>query len=168
MTQNKRIAEYATDQQFRQLFADDANGLYVLSLLLTGNSEMAKQCFATGLEECLKERFVFQKWASTWARRIIVRTAVRMIMPRAGTFKAAQTIFREPDKIDLAPDLLPDSSFANILRLQDYERFVYVLSVLEKYSDQEIALLLNVSRSEVSERRARANESCGGYTNRSS
>ena len=160
-SQKKPRAEYATDEQFRQLFADDSNGLYLLSLLLTGNPEMATRCFVAGLDECVKENFGYYKWANTWARRIIVRNAVRMVMPRAGTFRAAQTISSEPDKAEVPQDLLPDSSYANILRLQDYERFVYVLSVLEKYSDQEIAVLLNVSRSEICERRARANQLCG-------
>lgn len=154
-------AEYATKEQFRELFADETNGLYVLSLLLTGDPHMAQTCLVTGLEECVKENFVFQKWAGTWARRIIVRNAVRMFMPSAGTFRAAQTISAESYKIDMTRSSQPGSSFANILKLDDFERFVYVLSVLEKYSDQETAVLLNVSRFEIREARARANRFLG-------
>jgi hypothetical protein len=49
-----------------------------------------------------------------------------------------------------------DVPFASILSLNDFERFVYVLSVLERFSDQECTVLLGISREEVQETRAQA------------
>ena len=47
-----------------------------------------------------------------------------------------------------------DVPFAIILRLNDFERFVYVLSVVERFSDQECAALLGISWKELRETRA--------------
>ncbi len=49
-----------------------------------------------------------------------------------------------------------DSRFAAILALQDFERFVYVLSVLEGYTDRECGTLLGVSPQQIEETRTRA------------
>jgi len=44
---------------------------------------------------------------------------------------------------------LEDTPFAGVLALEDFERFVYVLSVLEGYPDREIAVLMDTSTREV-------------------
>ena len=49
-----------------------------------------------------------------------------------------------------------DSRFSAILALPDFERFVYVLSVLEGCTDQECGALLGVSPQEIEETRLRA------------
>ena len=49
-----------------------------------------------------------------------------------------------------------DVPFASILRLNDFERFVYVLSVIERFSDQECVALLDISLKQMRETRARA------------
>ena len=43
-----------------------------------------------------------------------------------------------------------------VLGLGDFERFVFVISVLEHYSEHECALLLSCSSKEIREARARA------------
>ena len=43
-----------------------------------------------------------------------------------------------------------------VLRLKDYERFVFVLSVLEHYSEHDCAQLLGCSVLEIREARSRA------------
>lgn len=45
-----------------------------------------------------------------------------------------------------------------ILALPDFERFVYVLSILEGCSDQECSILLGVSPQQIQETRLRALE----------
>jgi DNA-directed RNA polymerase specialized sigma24 family protein len=42
------------------------------------------------------------------------------------------------------------------LSLEDFERFVFIMSVLEHYSDHDCALLLDCSVREILESRARA------------
>ncbi len=49
-----------------------------------------------------------------------------------------------------------DPRFSAILALPDFERFVYVLSVLEGCTDQECATLLGVSPQQIEETRLRA------------
>jgi hypothetical protein len=44
-----------------------------------------------------------------------------------------------------------DYAIARILRLEHFERFVFVMSVLEKYSDQDCSVLLGCSRQDVGE-----------------
>jgi hypothetical protein len=38
-----------------------------------------EQCFISGLEECLEGIGVFMEWARLWARRAIIRQAIRMM-----------------------------------------------------------------------------------------
>jgi DNA-directed RNA polymerase specialized sigma24 family protein len=49
-----------------------------------------------------------------------------------------------------------DPRFAAILALPDYERFVYVLSVLEGCTDQQCATLLGASTQQIEGTRLRA------------
>jgi DNA-directed RNA polymerase specialized sigma24 family protein len=49
-----------------------------------------------------------------------------------------------------------DPRFSAILALPDFERFVYVLSVLEGWSDQECATLLEVSPQQIEDARLHA------------
>jgi DNA-directed RNA polymerase specialized sigma24 family protein len=49
-----------------------------------------------------------------------------------------------------------DPRFSAILALPDFERFVYVLSVLEGYTDQQCATLLSVSPQQIEETRLSA------------
>src|SRR5437667_1506219 len=49
-----------------------------------------------------------------------------------------------------------NASMAAVFRLEPFERFVFVMSVLEGYSNQECALLLNCMRQDVVTLRARA------------
>jgi hypothetical protein len=49
-----------------------------------------------------------------------------------------------------------NAAITNILKLRDFERFVFVLSVLETYSDQDCSVLLGCSRQDVREAKTRA------------
>ena len=49
-----------------------------------------------------------------------------------------------------------DAAIASILGLEGFERFVFVLSVLERCSDQDCSVLLGCSRQDVREARIRA------------
>jgi DNA-directed RNA polymerase specialized sigma24 family protein len=85
---------------------------------------------------------------------MIVRNAVQMISPHSGAAKS--TAFRSADKSDPAEIALEDGPFAKVLALDDFERFVYVLSILEGYPVQDCAALLGASRQTVEETRVRA------------
>jgi hypothetical protein len=85
-----------------------------------------------GLADCVDGNPVFKKWARSWARRIIVRNAIRIIAPHISparsTASASDSAKEDPPEMPLE-----ESPFASVLALEDFERFVYVLSVLERY-----------------------------------
>jgi DNA-directed RNA polymerase specialized sigma24 family protein len=145
---------FATGEDFCKLFMEDMESLYLLSLFLTGNHDKAEQCFLEALDECISGISVFHVWADFWARRVIVRQALRITVQRAGSPR--------PPGVELAGEgvvsetSLQHIAFARVLALEDFERSVFVLSILEDYSTQTCALLLAVSQKEVLEARARA------------
>jgi DNA-directed RNA polymerase specialized sigma24 family protein len=147
-------AEYATTDDFRKLFTESLVGSYLLAYLLTGNLEKAEHCFVAGIEYVVKSNPVFKEWAPSWTRRAIVQNAIRMMAPRLD--HTVRTI-ASPDLGDqLQGTQETDATIATVLALEDFERFVFVLSVLERYSDQDCSLLLSCSREEVGEARMRA------------
>ena len=48
-----RPTPYANSADFRQVFDEDMEGLYLLSFLLTADREKAEQCFVSGLEDAV-------------------------------------------------------------------------------------------------------------------
>jgi hypothetical protein len=155
------MSPYATREDFCKLFTDEAISFYLLSFLLTAKHERAEQCFVAGLDECVKGSAPFKAWVRPWARRTIIRNAIRMMMPRPGSSRPT------PSEMNLKGDFtgmrLQDVPFASILVLEDFERFVYVLSVLERYPDQNCALLLDVAAQEVRDTRRRAFQRIAEY-----
>jgi DNA-directed RNA polymerase specialized sigma24 family protein len=131
------------------------DNLHLLSFLLTADLAKAEECFVSGLENCVEGSYVFRDWAQSWARRTIVQNAIRMLAPR----KNHSTVADAPsDAVTRSLGRTQDTDYtiARILRLEHFERFVFVMSVLEKYSDQDCSVLLGCSRQDVGETRMRA------------
>lgn len=148
------MSPYAAREDFSKLFTDEVSSFYLLSFLLTAKHEMAEECFVAGFNECVEGNAVFRDWVRPWARRIMVRNAIRMTMPCPGPSRPAPSANNL--KSNLSGMRLQDAPFVSILALEDFERFVYVLSVLEGYVDQDCALLLAASAQEVRNARQRA------------
>ena len=146
--------DYATSNDFRELFTEDMTALHLLAYLLTGSHEKAEQCFVAGLEDCISNNFVFKEWAHSWARRTIVQNAIRMLSPRPN--HAAWTRVSPDPAAQLQGTLAKHAAIATVLALGDFERFVFVLSVLERYSDQDCSVLLLCSREGIRAARMRA------------
>jgi DNA-directed RNA polymerase specialized sigma24 family protein len=145
--------EYATSD-FRELFTEDMMALHLLAYLLTGNHEKAEQCFVTGLEDCVSNNSIFKEWARSWAQRTIIQSAIRMMAPRP-EYAAWAGVSPDTDaKLQGTP--AKHVAIATVLALGDFERFVFVLSVLERYSDQDCSILLSCSRENVRKARMRA------------
>jgi DNA-directed RNA polymerase specialized sigma24 family protein len=147
---------FATCEDFRKLFIEDMESLYLLSFLLTGNQDEAEQCFLEGLDACVDGISVFRELADVWARRIIIRQALRMAAEHDGFLRWAPGLVESADEGVLSRTSLHRIALTRVLALEDLERSVFVLSILEGYSTQSCALLLAVSRKEVQEARARA------------
>jgi len=147
---------YATRADFLKIFDEDMNGLYQLSLLLAGDHQKAERCVVSGIEDCAKENRVFREWARAWAKRVIAENAIRELNPRrtVSSSSTIPTVFSRHWQSSGAGHFDMDS----VLGLADFERFVFVLCVLERYREHECALLLGCSASEVREARTQAIE----------
>jgi DNA-directed RNA polymerase specialized sigma24 family protein len=148
--------DYAMPADFCRMFADDVDHLFTLALLLTADRSRAEQCVVAGLEDCLHANAVFREWAHSWARRTVVKNAIRMISP-SSLRNEARTAARIPE---------PDTVADGITSLRPFDRFVYVLSVLEKYSDRECSMLLECTVEKVTAARTRALRALAGVGNR--
>ena len=150
--------EYATAADFCRIFGQDLNNLFLLSLLLAGDHEKAEQCFVAALENATNRRTVFREWARPWARRAVIQAAQCMINPRPRRTDEALTQPPVASSKKAPPERI---EIAAVLGLEPFDRFVFVMSVLEGYPRHECAILLGATRREVIEARNRALEQLG-------
>ena len=151
------ITMYATRRDFCRIFKENMDGLYLLAFLLTADHAMAEKCFVRGLRGSAKSNAVFKEWAESWARRTIIRKAIQMVKPRQS---GNQDISGEPIRFaGRSAGELPE--VRAIAGVSAFERFVFVMSVLERYSDRDTALLLNCSRADVIAARTQAVQQIG-------
>lgn len=152
-----RPTQYASTDDFRQVFDEHMNSLYLLAFLLTADQKKAEQCFVSGLEDAVEGSPVFKEWAHSWARRAVILNAVRVLSPRS-----ADGNDRGRSSSDLAASngkAVSDGQqeeIAAILELKPFERFAYVITVLERYSDQECSVLLDCTRRDLASARTHA------------
>jgi len=150
------VTAYAVAGDFCRIFAKDMNGLYLLSFLLTADPVKAEQCFVSGFADCIESTRVFREWAPSWTRRTIIQSAIRMMKPspeRTGHWTAPAA-----DGLDATDRSVP---LAALLGLKTFDRFVFVMSILERFSDQDCKALLGASRQDIIRARARAFERIG-------
>ena len=162
MSETKHITTptlYASSTDFRQIFDEDMSGLYLLSFLLTADREKAEQCFVSGLEDAVEGNPVFREWARSWARRVIIVNAVRAINPRPMEENGRSSSATVSSNGKTPP--VEQVEIAAVLALEPFERFVYVMTVLEHYSDQDCSLLLGCARRDVVAARTSAFEQIG-------
>ena len=142
---------YATCADFCEVFKDNVDRLYMLSLLLTGAHEMAERCLLRAFEHCLGAKTVFTEWAPSWAKRITIKTAIEIVfgsqIPPSNHFKSEFVVERVAGV---------DALVAVVSSLEPFDRIVYVLSVLEGFPVRECALLLDCTVHEVMHAKTRA------------
>jgi len=128
---------------FCHIFHEEMQGLYSLALILTKDHSLAEECFVAGFEDCLNAHSIFKEWALSWSKRVVIKNAIRRISPQPEQVGEASPTLH-------GLDLKTRSSLADaLLRLKQFQRFVIVMSVLERYSDKECALLLNCGTQDV-------------------
>lgn len=142
-------SDYATRADFCDAIADDTNSLYLLAFLLTANHELAEGCFVATVEQAFKPNTVFKDWVPSWIRRALITCAITIVFDASNRGKpSADSWYPGQGESGLAIDAMT--------RLADLDRFVFVMSVLERYSLHECCLLLGCAPSMVIESRARA------------
>lgn len=150
-----RTQAHATSIELCTVFTKNMAGMHLLSFLLTANPTKAEECFVGGLGDCVEGSYVFRDWAQSWARRTIIQNAIRMLAPRKNHSAVAEA---PSDSVRCSFGRTPEAGYAigSILRLEHFERFVFVMSVLEKYTDHDCSVLLGCARQDIGETRLRA------------
>jgi hypothetical protein len=135
---------YPTVTDFLRTFNEEMHSLYLLSFLLTADHDKAEQCLVSAMGECMEEVGVFMDWARSWTRGAVLKHAIQMIKPAPEHTDRVSfiTLRRSATPVE-------DDPFAAILLLDAFERFVFVMSILEEQSDEECAILLSCSRRDV-------------------
>jgi DNA-directed RNA polymerase specialized sigma24 family protein len=143
--------EYATRRDFQEIFTQDMSELHTLAFLLTADQTRAEQCFVAGLEESIEGNAVFRQWARAWSKRVIIRNAIKMMAPAPGQTNPARAnreTHKQPSE--------RDAWLAWVLELPPFERFVFVIWVLEGHSLSDSAGLLGCTITELSRARSQA------------
>lgn len=160
---------YASSADFCRIFEKDMNRLYLLAFLLTTDHVTAEKCFVLGLEDSKNANPVFKEWAESWARRSIITNAIRMIHPRPDLTTHAEPSngsngqLHHVSENGTAPHLESFSEeVAAIIALPAFQRFAFVMSVLEGFSNREASLLLDCSVIELVAARTHALQQIGG------
>ena len=143
---------YATRDDFRRIFTEDMAGLHLLAYLLTTNEEKAEQCFVAGLDDTIKSNPVFKQWARSWSKRAIIKNAIKAVAPLPGEPRVAAPVTVDPQVGDPETDAL----ITAVAQLPAFQRFVFVMSVLEGYAVTECSTLLACTASQVVEARSQA------------
>jgi DNA-directed RNA polymerase specialized sigma24 family protein len=134
----ERATEYASCKDFQQIFTEDMVGLHRLAFLLTADHAKAEQCFVAGLEDSIHGNPVFRQWARAWSKRAIIQSAIKAVVP-SPTHHGALPETAEAqwqNRNDL------ESIAAVVASWEPFERFVFVMAVLEGYGLRECAALL--------------------------
>jgi len=165
-------AAYATSADFCRIFETDMNRLYLLAFLLTTDQALAEKCFVQGLNDSKHGNPVFKEWAQSWARRTVIANAIRLVHPRPGLGATADPAAgrelcgplseRREDAAPAAEHAFCEEIVA-IVALPPFQRFAFVMSVLEGYSNREASLLLDCSVHELVAARTHALEQIAGH-----
>ena len=148
--------ESTSDIKFCNHFTQEMDGLYLLALLLTANPETAEQCFISSLEECVGGVAVNEEWAHSWAKRVVIKNAIRLVSPRvhhSGSKVLPRFRQKECEPLERSPD---NRTLMSLLAIGDFERVVFVMTILEQLSDRDSALLLGCLPDKIRAARMRA------------
>jgi DNA-directed RNA polymerase specialized sigma24 family protein len=133
-----RATEYASCKDFRRIFSEDMVGLHRLAFLLTADEAKAEQCFVAGLEDSIHGNPVFRQWARAWSKRAIIQNAIKTMTPTPAR--------RRPEQAKAVAAPQNASGLENVPAIvaswEPFERFVFVMAVLEGYSPRECSALL--------------------------
>jgi hypothetical protein len=140
----ERATPYPTVTDFLRSFNEEMQSLYLLSFLLTADHDKAEQCLVSAMEECVEGIGIFTDWARSCTRAAVLKHAIQMIKPAPDHTDYVSFI-----SLKRSATLSENNPFAAIVLLDAFERFVFVMSILEEQSDEECATLLRCSRRDV-------------------
>jgi hypothetical protein len=144
-------ADYATHIDFCDVLRNETKHFYLLAFLLIANHQESEHCFESMVEEAFREQTVLKEWVRSWIKRRLIENAIKMVSPASA---------RSPQKRDpwglgqCEPHR--EHTIDTVTTLAVFERFVFVISILERYSDRDCALLLGCGANSVAQARIRA------------
>jgi DNA-directed RNA polymerase specialized sigma24 family protein len=148
---------YATNADFCELLERELKPLYLLAFLLTANHKEAKQCLVTMVDEALKEPRVFKEWVRSWIKRSLIKNAIDIVGPASGGISEKRDLWNSgQNKTDR------DDEINAVTQLPPFERFVFVMSILERYSPWECSVLLGCSPKSACQARMQASRALPG------
>jgi len=147
-----RASEYASCRDFQRIFNEDMVGLHRLAFLLTADEARAEQCFVAGLEDSISGNPVFRQWARAWSKRAIIQNAIKTMAPVPPRHR------RAPEKAAASSQngSAPENVAAIVTGWEPFDRFVFVMAVLEGYSPRECSTLLGCPVQDVIEAKSLA------------
>ena len=148
---SNKTREHATCDQVCQAFQRDLTSLYQLAFLLAGDHEKAESILVAGIDVCVDANLGFKGWARSWATRIIIAKAIRLIAPLP-----CHSDDRHVEDSESEVGLRPDGLRLAVAGLPPFDRFVFIMSVLERIPDRECAALLGCGTRAIVNARIRA------------
>lgn len=133
-----------TGAQFVTSLNEEMHRLYRLSVLLTADREIAEQCFIAAMDDYLEKDGAFIEWAHLEARLGICRHAIRMLAPEPKLNDGW-----ECERLRRTSEASQRDAFSVIFALGQFERFVFVMSVIEGHSDGDCAALLHCTQRDI-------------------
>jgi hypothetical protein len=143
--------DYATHDDFCNVLERDMKSLYLLAFLLTGNHKESEQCFVSTVENGFKEWVVFKEWTLPWVKRGLIKNAIKIVSPGSPRNDAKRDLWSTGQYATQG-----EYGIGTVTKLAAFERFVFVMSILERYSNWECSLLLGCSMNKVAQARMRA------------
>lgn len=147
---------FANSRDFCRIFARQLNSLYKLAFLLTADHSLAEECTLATHDHALTVNEISKASAESWSRRAVIKNALRIVR------REIEVGLQRPEP---SKDELSGSPFNAIISLQPMERFVFVLSVLEKIPDCECSELFGCAVTEIARARIRALEFLSMFEN---
>jgi hypothetical protein len=144
---------YANRDDYCRIFQEDMYSLYLLSFMLTADHVKAEQCYLDSIEYVVDGDPVFKEWARSWCRRSLVKNAIRLVFSEG----------IQGDSRDVWPEASVSSAINSVTRLGQLERFVFVMSVLVRYTDRECSILLNCTVQDIVDARLLALQTIGDF-----
>jgi DNA-directed RNA polymerase specialized sigma24 family protein len=153
--ENLKIADSRSDsanrRDFCRVLEQELKPLYLLAFLLTANHKTAEKCFAATVEQALNESAALKDYVRFHIKRSLIRNAIAILSPPSAAGSEKPNPRRRGRQKAVGSD-----EIGAVTRLPPLERFVFVMSVLERYSDGECSLLLGCSTRDVAKARMRA------------
>lgn len=144
-------ADYAKRTDFCEVFEQDTRLLYLLAFVLTTNHKESEQCFVLTVEEAFKEQTVFKEWARSWVKRRLIENAIEIVWPASAPNSQNRDLWSAGQR-----KTYRECEIDTVTKLAPFERFVFVMSILERYSNWDCSLLLGCSMTKIAQARMKA------------